>query len=55
MEIKFDEEHINIIRSVADRCNVDSDKLYEMYQQVMRSNFEQDLWDIATENEEELK
>ena len=54
MEIKLNEDYIDTLNQVANKCDVDSDKLYTMYTQVMRSNFEQDLWDIATENREEL-
>ena len=43
------------IREVADKFDVDSDKLFELYLQVMTSNFEQDLWDIANENQDYFK
>lgn len=55
MQIIIGEEDIQEIQSVANRYDVDSDKLWEAYQEVMRSNFFEDLCDIARENEEGLK
>lgn len=55
MRIILDNEDKQELMGVADRCNVDSDKLWEVYQDVMRSNFFEDLCDIARENEFELK
>lgn len=39
----------------AESYGIDKDKLLDCYRDVMRSNFHQDLCDIALENEEELK
>lgn len=55
MQIIIGEEDIQEIQSVANRYDVDSDKLWETYSEVMKSNFFEDLCDIARENEEELK
>lgn len=43
------------LANIATQFSVKEDKLWEMYLGIMESNFEQDLWDIANENEEELK
>lgn len=55
MQIVIGEEERQEVLSVADRYDVDSDKLWEVYLEVMKSNFFEDLCDIARENEEELK
>ena len=55
MYIRLDERDLQIVHEIADKYDVDSDKLYEMYIDIMRNNFYQDLADIARENEEELK
>lgn len=47
--------HESKLEDIATRFDVDAEKLWKMYIQIMRSNFEQDLWDIANENLEELK
>lgn len=55
MQITIGEEERQEVLSVANRYDVDSDKLWEVYLEVMKSNFFEDLCDIARENEEELK
>jgi len=55
MQIIIGEEERQEVISVANRYDVDSDKLWEVYLEVMKSNFFEDLCDIARENEEELK
>lgn len=55
MQIIIGEEERQEVLSVANRYDVDSDKLWEAYLEVMKSNFFEDLCDIARENEEELK
>ena len=55
MKIIIGEEERQEVLSVAKRYDVDSDKLWEVYLGVMKSNFFEDLCDIARENEEELK
>lgn len=55
MKIIIGEEERREVLSVANNHDVDSDKLWELYQEVMERNFFDDLCDIASENEEELK
>lgn len=55
MKIIIGEEERQEVLSVANRYDVDSDKLWDTYLEVMKSNFFEDLCDIARENEEELK
>lgn len=55
MQILIGEEERQEVLNVANRYDVDSDKLWEVYLEVMKSNFFEDLCDIARENEEELK
>lgn len=55
MQIIIGEEERQEVLSVANRYDVDSDRLWEVYLEVMKSNFFEDLCDIARENEEELK
>lgn len=55
MQIIIGEEERQEVLSVANRYGVDSDKLWEIYLEVMKSNFFEDLCDIVRENEEELK
>jgi len=55
MNIVIGEEERQEILNVANRYDVDSDRLWEVYLEVMKSNFFEDLCDIARENEEELK
>lgn len=55
MKIIIGEEERQEVLSVASRYDVDSDKLWEVYLEVMKSNFFEDLCDIARENEEELR
>lgn len=55
MQIIIGEEERQEVLSVANRYDVDSDKLWEVYLEVMKSNLFEDLCDIARENEEELK
>lgn len=55
MQIVIGEEERQEVLSVANRYDVDSDKLWKVYLEVMKNNFFEDLCDIARENEEELK
>ena len=55
MQIVIGEEERQEVLNVANRYDVDSDKLWRVYQEIMKSNFFGDLCDIARENEEELR
>ena len=55
MQIIIGKEERQEVLSVANRYDVDSDKLWKVYQEIMKRNFFEDLCDIARENEEELK
>lgn len=55
MQIIIGEEERQEVLSVANRYDVDSDKLWEAYLEAMKSNFFEGLCDIARENEEELR
>ena len=55
MKIIIGEEERQEVLSVANRYDVDSDKLWETYQGCMTSNLYEDLCDVARENEKELK
>lgn len=55
MQIIIGEEERQEVLNVANCYDVDSDKLWGVYLEVMKSNFFEDLCDIARENEEELK
>lgn len=57
MKITFftlDDYEQKVILDKAKELNIDPDGLVELYQSVMESNFEQDIHDIALENEEYL-
>lgn len=53
--VQYQKEEEDILNRVAKQYGIEPEKLWEMYLQVMNSNYEQDLWDIASENLEELK
>lgn len=55
MKITIGQDEAQEVESVAKRYGVNSEKLWEAYQEVMVSNFFEDLCDIARENETELK
>ena len=55
MKIIIGELERQEVLSVANRYDVDSDKLWETYQSCMVCNFYEDLCEVARENEEELK
>ena len=46
------ESQIDLLNKIANKYDVDSDKLYKLYQQVLTANFKQDLTDIILENPE---
>lgn len=55
MRVLIEQEDAQELVRIARQYGVDSEKLWEAYQEVMKSNFYEDLCDIARENEEELK
>lgn len=52
--MKLDKVSKAILTTTAKRRGVDAKKLEEIYLSVMKSNFEQDLYDIINENREEF-
>lgn len=54
-QVLFNKDCEATLTKVAEQFGVDTDKLFEIYLAVIKSNYEQDLWDIASENEEELR
>lgn len=53
--VKYGKEAEDILEQVAGTYDIEKEKIWDTYLAVMRSNFEQDLHDIAKENEEELR
>ena len=53
--VNYGKESENLLDFVAETYGLDKEKLWDMYLSYMRSNFAQDLYDIAKENEEELR
>lgn len=53
--VQYNKHHEEMLERVARDFNIDPDKLWLAYLNTMHANYEQDLWDIANENEEELK
>lgn len=53
--IQFNKDHEDMLEQVANNHGVDKEKLWELYLEIMRSNYFQDLADIARENEDYLK
>lgn len=54
MIIILQPDEVDMLGKLAKQHDVEPSKLYDMYEQIMTSNFEQDLWDIINENLEEL-
>lgn len=55
MKIIIEQNEAQILRDIARSHEVDEEKLWEFYQEIMESNYFEDLCDIARENENELK
>lgn len=55
MKIIIEQDEAQTLRDVARLYDVDEEKLREFYQEIMKSNYYEDLCDIARENENELK
>lgn len=53
--IQFNKDHEATLEQVANDYGVDKEKLWELYLEIMRSNYFQDLADIARENEDYLR
>ncbi len=53
--VYYNKECEQTLERVAAQYNVDKDKLWELYAEIMKREFFNDLCDIARENEEELK
>lgn len=55
MKIIIEQDEAQTLRDIARSHEVDEEKLWDLYQAIMKSNYFEDLCDIARENEEELK
>jgi len=55
MKITIEQNEAQTIRDIARQYEVNEEKLWEFYQEIMESNFFEDLCDIARENEPDLK
>lgn len=55
MKIIIEPDEAQTLRLIARSHEVDEEKLWEFYQEIMESNYFEDLCDIARENENELK
>lgn len=55
MKITIEQEEAQLLRRIAKQNGVNEEKLWETYQSVMASNFEQDLYDIAKDYIEQIK
>ena len=53
MEIKFNNQHEETFKEIAEQYGTSADKLKELYCEIMYSNFFDDVCDIANENEME--
>lgn len=53
--IQYNKGCEDVLAEVATTYGVDKEKLWEYYMAIMRSNYFEDLCDIARENENELK
>ena len=55
MKIIIEQDEAQTLRDIARSHEVDEEKLWDLYQEIMENNFFEDLCDIARENENELK
>lgn len=55
MKITIEQDEAQTLRDVARSYDVNEEKLWEFYQEIMKSNYFEDLCDIARENENALK
>lgn len=54
MNIELDKYYMGIIDATAKEFGIDPAKLLELYKATMMVNFEQDVWDIANDSQQEL-
>lgn len=55
MKIIIEQDEAQTLRNIARQYKVNEEKLWEFYQEIMKSNYFEDLCDIARENEPDLK
>ena len=55
MKIIIEQDEAQTLRDIARSHEVDEEKLWELYQEIMKRNYFEDLCDIIRENENELK
>lgn len=53
--VQYNQACENMLDEVAEEYGVEREKLWDLYLEIMRSNYEQDLCEIARENEAYLK
>lgn len=53
MKIILEDKELDTIANVAERENLDVERLYDTYEGTVASNFEQDIHDVASELAEE--
>lgn len=53
--VQYGKDSEDTLAQVAEQYGVNKEKLWQFYLDIMRSNYFEDLCDIARENEEELK
>lgn len=53
--VQYNKHCEDVLAEVATTYGVDKEKLWDCYLQIMKSNYFEDLCDIARENENELK
>ena len=54
MRVILDENEKKMLQATADSIEVEPEKLLECFEEVMTGDFDQNLWDVATENLELL-
>lgn len=55
MKIIIEQDEARTLRLIARSHEVDEEKLWELYQEIMKRNYFEDLCDIARENKNELR
>lgn len=54
-DILFNKNHEDLLNKVADMYSITTEELWQAYMEMLRSNFEQDLNDIAKDMEKSIK